>query len=104
MHCFSENHAAALDYTDRGYLLGIAATITYPKNNELRLIVKDMSLSKIILETDAPFLPPQVARGQQNHPRHIATIAHYLAQFLNVPYEEIAEVTTENAKQLFKIS
>ena len=103
MHCFSQNKPAALDVTDRGFLLGIAAPITYPKNNELREIVKTTNLSKIILETDAPFLPPQGARGQQNHPRHIATIAHYLAQFLNVPYEEIAEKTTENAKRLFKI-
>ncbi len=103
MHCFSQNKPEALDLTDRGFLLGIAATVTYPKNNELRSIVKDMSLSKIILETDAPFLPPQGARGQQNHPRHIATVAHYLAQFLNVQYEEIAEITTANAKQLFKI-
>lgn len=104
MHCFSENHAAALDYTDRGFMLGIAATITYPKNNELRALVKSVGLSKIVLETDAPFLPPQTFRGQQNHPRHIATIAHYLAQFLNVPYEEIAAITTENAKRLFEIN
>jgi TatD DNase family protein len=104
MHCYSENLAAARDVTSMGFLIGISGTITYPKNTELRSVVSTLGLTHIVLETDAPFLPPQIARGKQNHPRHVATVAHYLAQHLEIPYGDIALATTENALNLFRIS
>ena len=60
MHCFSYDDQFALTVTSWNFVLGIGGTITYPKNEILRSIVKDIDLKKIVLETDAPFLPPQI--------------------------------------------
>lgn len=101
MHCFSYDQAFATTVTDWGFVLGIGGTITYPKNEELRSIIKNTALKNIVLETDAPFLPPQVIRGKQNHPKEIRTIAEFIANLRNEPLETIAQQTTKNALQLF---
>lgn len=101
IHCFSEDKAFAQHAIELGFVLGIGGTLTYPKNNELREIFKTIDLQHIILETDAPFLPPQSIRGKQNHPREIATVAHYLAELRDEPFETIAQTTSATATRLF---
>ncbi len=101
LHCFSENQQYASYITEIGLLLGIGGTITYPKNTLLREVVKNLSLEKIVLETDAPWLPPQVIRGKQNHPQYINEIAHYIATLKGIPFEEVANQTTKNARLTF---
>lgn len=103
IHCFSEDHSFAQTAIDFGFVLGIGGTLTYPKNRELREIFQSIPLEKIILETDAPFLPIQSMRGKQNHPKYIFEIAQFLAELRNEPFEIIAEKTTQTAMQLFKI-
>jgi TatD DNase family protein len=104
MHCFSYDQAFANTVTDWNFVLGIGGTITYPKNNELRTIVQNMDLKHIVLETDAPFLPPQIIRGKQNHPQYISDIAKYIAQLRDESFDVIAEQTTHNALALFKLN
>ncbi len=101
MHCFSYDQAFAQTIIDWNFVLGIGGTLTYPKNEALRTIVKNTPLKNIVLETDAPFLPPQAIRGKQNHPKEIATIAHYIAELRNESFAKIAQETTKNALQLF---
>lgn len=101
MHCFSYDQAFAQTVIDWNFVLGIGGTVTYPKNQELRTIVQNSPLKNIVLETDAPFLPPQVIRGKQNHPKEIATIARYIAELRNETVETIAQETTKNALNLF---
>lgn len=103
IHCFSEDLSFAQTAISWGFVLGIGGTITYPKNNVLREVVKTVGLESIILETDAPFLPPQSMRGQQNHPKYIRTIAEYIANELTVSFELVAQITTKNAESIFKI-
>jgi TatD DNase family protein len=103
MHCFSEGCTAAQEVIAMGFLLGIGGPITYPKNNTLREVVSIVGLDHIMLETDAPFLPPQIIRGKKNEPKYIAAIAHYLAQHLQLSYQEVADKTTANAQRLFGI-
>jgi TatD DNase family protein len=103
IHCFSYDRAFAQHVVTMGLVIGIDAPLTYPKNDELRAVVKEIGLEQIVLETDAPFLPPQHLRGKQNHPLHIKTIAEYIAQLLNVNVEEVAQKTTNNAKKLFNL-
>jgi len=57
-----------------------------------------------VLETDAPFLPPQTMRGKQNHPQYIRNIAEYIAQLRGESFDVIAQQTTHNALALFKIN
>jgi TatD DNase family protein len=87
-----------------GYLLGIGGAVTYPKNEYLRDVVKNVPLSSIILETDAPFLPPQIIRGKKNSPAQIQTIAKYLAELLTVPYEHVTAITSAAAQSLFDLN
>lgn len=103
-HCFSYDTSIAHDSIALGFVLGIGGTITYPKNEELRTIVKSISLDQFVLETDAPYLPPQYMRGKENHPREIKTIAQYIADLRNESFETIADATTRNALKLFEIS
>ncbi|MCL5436369.1 MAG: TatD family hydrolase [Candidatus Dependentiae bacterium] len=100
-HCFSEDLTAAQKVVNRGFLLGMGGAVTYPKNQMLRDVVRSIGLDHFVLETDAPFLPPQGFRGTINTPAHVATVAHFLAEFLGRSYEEISEKTTANAKRLF---
>jgi TatD DNase family protein len=104
MHCFSYDQAIASEVVDNfGFFIGIDAPITYPKNEILRSVVNTMPLEAMVLETDAPFLPPQQLRGKQNSPEHIATIANFMADLRGQPFEAVAAITTANAKRLFRL-
>lgn len=103
IHCFSEDLAFAQQAIAMGFVIGLGGTITYPKNASLRAVVQTVSLDDIILETDAPFLPPQSMRGQQNHPRHIEYIAKYLAELRQINFEQVARHTTANVKRIFNV-
>jgi len=104
MHCFSYDQAFAQTVIDWNFVLGIGGPITYPKNEELRTIVKNIDLKHIVIETDAPFLPPQAIRGKQNHPKEIATIAQYIAELKHETFENVAAQTTKNALSLFGLN
>ena len=103
IHCFSETFDFAKEAINLGFFLGIGGTLTYPKNTELREIFTNTPLESIVLETDAPFLPPQSIRGKQNSPAQIAPIADFLADLKQISVEEVAKVTTQNAFSLFNI-
>lgn len=104
MHCFSYDQAFADIVTEWNFVLGIGGTVTYPKNKELRAIVANTEIKNIVLETDAPFLPPQAIRGKQNHPKEINTIAHYIADLRGESFDVIAQQTTRNALTLFDLA
>jgi TatD DNase family protein len=103
MHCYSYGIDYARDIIKMNLVLGLGGTITYKKNDFLRQVAQEMPLSKIILETDAPFLAPQDFRGKPNKPAFIKNIAEFLAELRNESFEIIATQTTNNALQLFKI-
>lgn len=102
IHCFSYDLNFAKEAINLGFVLGIGGTLTYPKNNILREVVTSVGLDNIILETDAPFLAPQVVRGKENKPANIALIAKYISELLSVPYEVVCEKTSSNANKIFK--
>ncbi|PKN03320.1 hypothetical protein CVU75_02855 [Candidatus Dependentiae bacterium HGW-Dependentiae-1] len=101
MHCFSHDNAFAQTALEWGFVLGIGGVITYPKNESLRDIIRTIPLEKLVLETDAPFLAPQIARGKQNHPKYIAIIAQFLADLKGVNLHEVATQTTATAQRIF---
>ena len=104
MHCFAYDQ----DYADQAIkfklLLGIGGTVTYPKNENLRSIVKNIQLEDIALETDAPFLAPQIVRGTENCPANIKIIAEFIANLRQISYDNVANTTTASVKKLFKLS
>lgn len=103
IHCFSEDQSFANTALEFGFVLGIGGTLTYPKSTILREIFKKIPLEKIVLETDAPFLPIQSMRGKQNHPKYIIEIAQFLAQLREESFDKVSEITTQTAQKLFYI-
>lgn len=103
IHCFSEDLHFAHTVIDWSFAIGLGGTITYPKNNHLRTVAQTVRLTDIVLETDAPFLPPQTMRGTKNHPKNIPIIARYLADLRNVSLDTVGTTTTQTALRIFKI-
>lgn len=103
MHCFSYDQPFADHVIKNNFVLGIGGTVTYPKNTDLRTIVQKCDSKDFVLETDAPFLPPQQFRGQKNYPKYIPVIADFIAKLRGQSLETIAEQTTRNAYALFNL-
>ncbi|MBP6869584.1 TatD family hydrolase [Candidatus Babeliales bacterium] len=104
MHCFAYDQGYADEAIKSNLVLGIGGTLTYPKNEILRSVVKTIGLENIVLETDAPFLPPQTMRGKENSPANIKIVAEFIAQLKETTYETVANVTTNNVKKLCKLA
>ena len=100
-HCFGGNIVEAKAITDMGMFLGIGGVITY-KNSGLDAIVSHIELKHIVLETDAPYLPPVPHRGKRNIPEYLLLTAQKLAAIKNCSVAEVAEQTTKNSKVIFK--
>jgi TatD DNase family protein len=101
-HCFPGSLEQALYLVKKGYLLGIGGVVTY-KNSGLAKIAKEIPLENILLETDAPYLPPVPYRGKRNESAYIRVIAEFIAGLRNCPIEEIADATTAAATSFFNI-
>lgn len=99
-HCFSGSLKQAQMIIDIGLYLGIGGVITY-KNSGLAEVISEMSLEDIVLETDAPYLSPVPHRGKRNESSYLKFVAEKLAIVKNVSVEEVAKVTSANAKKIF---
>ncbi len=100
-HCFSGTLQNAKDIIDSGFLLGIGGVLTY-KNSGLPEVIKEIDLKHLVLETDAPYLPPVPFRGKRNESSYLKYIAQKLAEIKEMPVEEVADQTTKNAEAIFK--
>lgn len=102
MHCFSGSIVEAQRILEAGFYLGIGGVVTFP-NAGLAEVLKEIPLSYIVLETDAPYLAPKPHRGKQNESSYLVYIAQKLAEIYEVSIEEIQETTTLNAQKIFNI-
>ena len=102
MHCFTGTKEEAHVYLDLGFHLGLGGVTTY-KNCGLKDYLHNIPLDRIVLETDAPYLSPVPHRGQRNEPAFLSDTARRIAEIYEMTLEEMAEITTRNAKMLFKI-
>lgn len=100
-HCFSGSLQNGRDIIDCGMLLGIGGVVTY-KNAGLDKVVAELPLDKMVLETDAPYLTPAPFRGKRNESSYLKYVVAKMAAIMNVTEEEIARVTTQTAKDIFK--
>ncbi len=102
-HCFGGNLKEAHQIMDLNFLLGIGGVVTYKKSG-LADVLKNIPLSSLVLETDAPYLTPVPFRGQRNEPSYLKYIIEKIAEAKNCSIEEVAAVTTLNAQKLFGIN
>jgi len=103
VHCFSGGVDDALKLVSMGFMLGIDGPVTYPSAAMLKNVVREIPLDKLVLETDSPYLPPQIFRGARNEPSYTVHVAQEIARIKNVSFETVSEVTTQNAKRLFSL-
>jgi len=103
VHCFSGNEYFLKECLDLGFFVSFTCNITYKKAGALRNLVKIAPLDKLMLETDAPFLPPEGFRGQRNEPAYVRFLASEIARIKEIGIEEVANVTTRNAKVFFNL-
>ena len=104
IHCFTGVIEEAKKFLDLGLYISFTATITYPANEDQRLVVKDLPLDRIMLETDCPFLSPQSKRGTRNDPTAIFEVAKTIAEVKNITEEEVLQQTTTNAESFFGLT
>ncbi len=102
IHCFSSSRWLAERAIGMGFYLGIGGILTFKRSGEIRAIVRDMPLDRLLLETDAPYLAPVPYRGRTNEPAYIPVIGDHLARLRELPVEEIERSTTENFFRLFR--
>ena len=101
-HCFSGNIEQAKQIIDLGFYLGIGGVITF-KNSGLDKVMTDVDVKNVILETDAPYLAPVPFRGKRNECSYLKYVVEKLSAIKNVSKENIQDITTKNAKELFSI-
>jgi len=100
-HCFGGGVDRAKEIIDLGFYLGIGGVLTYKKSG-LDQVMKEIPLEHLVLETDAPYLSPTPHRGKRNESAYIALVAKKLAEIKEISVEEVARVTTLNAKKIFE--
>lgn len=101
-HAFTGNDEQAKQIISWGFKIGIGGIVTF-KNSGLDKVVNNIDINHIVLETDSPYLAPVPKRGKRNESAYILYIAQKIAEIKNMTIEEVAKITTDNAKQLFRI-
>ncbi len=102
LHCFQGDAQVGRGALDLGLYLGIGGTLTFPREEALRGVVRGLPLGRLLVETDAPFLTPRPRRGR-NEPAYVRLVAECLAHVLGLGAAEVAEVTTANARRVFRL-
>ncbi len=103
-HCFLGNSEQAKKFLHLGFLLSFTGIITFKNvTSELLEIIEETPLERIMVETDAPYLAPQVYRGMRNEPAYVVEVAKKIAELKNLDFDEVVKVTTQNAENLFSL-
>jgi TatD DNase family protein len=101
LHCFSGDREMALAVIQMGFYISFAGPVTFDNARRLQELARELPLERMLIETDCPYLAPQPRRGQRNEPAYVRWVAEKIASLRGIPLERVAEVTTENARQLF---
>jgi TatD DNase family protein len=101
IHCFSGDTAIARECAARGYWLSFAGNVTYPKNEHLRQAAKAVAQDRLLVETDSPYLAPQVLRGRDNAPHNVLFTLKELSRVRDESLDGLVRATADNARAAF---
>jgi TatD DNase family protein len=104
MHCFSENWDIARRALDLNFYISFSGILTFKNATQLQDVAKKVPLDRMLIETDSPYLAPVPFRGKQNHPALVQQVALKLSELRQLDYEVIAQQTTNNFYNCFKIN
>ena len=103
IHCFSGSPEMAKELTKMGYYISFAGAVTFKNARSLPDAVKVVPIDRLLVETDSPYLTPEPFRGKRNDPTLVSYTARKIADILEISYEELAKITYENAKRVYKL-
>jgi TatD DNase family protein len=103
LHCFSGDRAMAEAAWARGYYVSVAGPLTYRSANGLRAVARIGPRDRLVIETDAPYLPPEPFRGRRNEPAYVCRVAEALARLWDAEVEAVARITADNARRAFAL-
>ncbi|HSB19128.1 MAG TPA: TatD family hydrolase [Anaeromyxobacteraceae bacterium] len=103
IHCFTGDAAAARRYLDLGLFLSVAGVVTFKAAEALREAVRTVPRDRLLVETDCPFLAPVPWRGKRNEPAYVARTAEKVAELWGTSPEVVGEITSDNARRLFRL-
>lgn len=101
LHCFTESWEMAKAAIDLNYYISLSGIVTFKNAEELRDVARKLPLDRLLVETDSPYLAPVPYRGKSNIPAYVREVAEFIADLRGMPYEQLAEITTENFYRLF---
>ncbi|UOY91408.1 TatD family hydrolase [Ectobacillus sp. JY-23] len=103
MHCFSGSAETAKRCIEMNFLISLGGPVTFKNAKKPKEVAAQIPLEKLLIETDCPYLAPHPHRGKRNEPAYVSLVAQEIADIKGLSYEEVARVTTENAKRIFDI-
>lgn len=103
MHCYGGSKEMAMEFIKLGLYIGIDGPVTFTNARVVKEVVKAVPLETLLIETDCPYLTPHPFRGKRNDPSYLPLVAQEIARLKNVSVEEVALITTNNAKRLFRV-
>ena len=103
MHCYSGSVELAKEYLKLGFYISLGGPVTFKNARVPKEVAKEVALDRLLIETDCPYLSPEPYRGKRNEPMFVSYVAEEIAKIKGISIEEVAEVTTKNAKKLFGI-
>ncbi len=103
VHCYPGSFESALNIPE-GYYFGIGGVVTFSNSKKTVEFVRKMDISRIVIETDAPYLTPMPFRGKRNEPSYVSYVVEKIAEIKNMTYEEVLRITNENAKKIYGIN
>ena len=104
MHCFTESLEVAQAAMEMGFYISFSGIVTFKSAKDLQAVAREVPLEQMLIETDSPYLAPVPHRGKMNEPALVRHVAEYLATLKGQPVERIAQQTTDNFFNLFKIA
>ena len=103
LHCYTGSLDFARRALDEGLYVSFSGILTFKRDRGLREVARALPLERLLVETDAPLLSPEGHRGRRNEPARVALVGQMLAEVRQRPLEEIARITTQNARRLFQL-
>ncbi len=103
IHCFSGSRETALEYVRMGFYISFAGPLTFKKAPHLQAAAQAVPLDRLLVETDSPYLAPEPLRGRRNEPANVYYVCEKLAELRGLSMEEMAQVTTENARRIYRV-
>jgi TatD DNase family protein len=102
-HCFSGSLEMSREVVKLEFYVSFAGPVTFPNAVKLKEVAKSVPLERLLIETDCPYLAPQSYRGKRNEPAYVKTVADEIARLKGISFEEVAEASFLNTRELFGI-